>query len=62
MRLGTDRGNDNAKERKLSAAIYRAAQSGALTFTLLLRGCIRICSRSSGTGTNSSACLRASGL
>ena len=34
MRLGKDRGNDPAKKRKLSAAIYRAAQSGALTFTL----------------------------
>ena len=33
-RLGRDRGNNPAKERKLSAAIYRAAQSGALIFTL----------------------------
>jgi outer membrane immunogenic protein len=34
MRLGRDRGNDPAKERKLSTAVYRAAQSGALIFTL----------------------------
>ena len=33
-RLGRDRGNNPAKERKLSAAVYRAAQSGALIFTL----------------------------
>jgi outer membrane immunogenic protein len=34
MRLGRDRGNDPAKGRNLSAAVYRAAQSGALIFTL----------------------------
>src|ERR1700757_2484637 len=34
MRLGRDRGNDPSKERKLSTAVYRAAQSGALIFTL----------------------------
>ena len=33
-RLGRDRGNNPAKQRKLSAMVYRAAQSGALTFTL----------------------------
>jgi outer membrane immunogenic protein len=34
MRLGRDRRNDHAKERKLSAAFYHAAQSGALALTL----------------------------
>ena len=33
-RPGRDRGNSAAKQRKLRAAVYRAGQSGALTFTL----------------------------
>jgi outer membrane immunogenic protein len=33
-KLGRDRGNNPAKERKLRAAIYRAAQSAACIFTL----------------------------
>ena len=34
MRLGRNRGNDPAKERKLSTGVNRAAQSGAVIFTL----------------------------
>jgi outer membrane immunogenic protein len=34
MRLGKDCGNDPAKQRKLSAVVYRAAPSGALIFAL----------------------------
>jgi outer membrane immunogenic protein len=34
MRLGKNRGSDPAKERKRSAAVYRAAQSAALAFAL----------------------------
>ena len=33
-RLRRDHGSNPAKQRKLRAAVYRAAQSGALTFTL----------------------------
>jgi outer membrane immunogenic protein len=34
MRLGRDRRSDPAKERELRAAVYHAAQSGALALTL----------------------------
>jgi outer membrane immunogenic protein len=34
MRLGTDRGSDSTKKRVRSAAVYCAARSAALTFTL----------------------------
>jgi outer membrane immunogenic protein len=37
MWLGKDGGSDPTKERKRSAAVYRAAQSAALTFALCFR-------------------------